>query len=225
MLIKNFNRAEVSMYFHSNVNPVFKHMKFVGIVVLMVLTAMSCSNHTTLKSVGTIDLDTMMVRVKPLIVLTIYRNEVLPEKYAEIHSTIAEEYADKANASNWLLGDYDGGIFHINQREYEKMVEKAASKSYNIAWEEIQYIAKNNVSKTDFPFGDIEDECANELIQYYFDTIENVDSRIVLSEPKLIKDEEKYATFIVTNTMTQTDYLIKLTDATDNDYFIEVSEK
>ena len=105
------------------------------------------------------------------------------------------------------------------------MVEKAASKSYNIAWEEIQYIAKNNVSKTDFPFGDIEDEYANELIQYYFDTIENVDSRIVLSEPKLIKDEEKYATFIVTNTMTQTDYLIKLTDATDNDYFIEVSEK
>ncbi len=104
------------------------------------------------------------------------------------------------------------------------MVEEAAQKVYSEAWEEIQYIAKNNFSKEDFPFGDIEDKYVSEFIEFYFDTAEDVDARVVLSEPVLVKNEDSYATFTVTNTMDQTDYLIKLTDADEENYYIEVSE-
>ena len=38
------------------------------------------------------------------------------------------------------------------------------------------------------------------------------------------KDEAKYATFTTTNTLDQTNYLIKLTNANDSIYNIEVSE-
>lgn len=198
---------------------------FIAVAAFVTLTAVSCGNQVTLKSVGTIDLDSMMVEAKPLIVLTIYQNDVLPEKYNEIRGKIAEKQAREANASNWLLGDYAGGIFHINQAEYEKMVEETTNKAYSEAWEEIQYLAKNNFTqKEEFPFGDIENEYVSEFIEFYYDTVEDVDARVVLSDPVLVKDEESYATFTVTNTMDQTEYLIKLTDADEENYYIEVSE-
>lgn len=198
---------------------------FIAVAAFVTLTAVSCGNQVTLKSVGTIDLDSMMVEAKPLIVLTIYQNDVLPEKYNEIRGKIAEKKAREANASNWLLGDYAGGIFHINQAEYEKMVEETTNKAYSEAWEEIQYLAKNNFTqKEEFPFGDIENEYVSEFIEFYYDTVEDVDARVVLSDPVLVKDEESYATFTVTNTMDQTEYLIKLTDADEENYYIEVSE-
>ena len=64
----------------------------------------------------------------------------------------------------------------------------------------------------------------SEFIEFYYDTVEDVDARVVLSDPVLVKDEESYATFTVTNTMDQTEYLIKLTDADEENYYIEVSE-
>lgn len=203
---------------------VINRMAFIAVAAFVAWTVVSCGNQVTLKSIGTVDLDSMMVEAKPLVILTIYQNDVLPEKYNEIRDRIAEEYARKANASNWLLGDYGGGMFHIDQEEYESMVEEAAQKVYSEAWEEIQYIAKNNFSKEDFPFGDIEDKYVSEFIEFYFDTAEDVDARVVLSEPVLVKNEDSYATFTVTNTMDQTDYLIKLTDADEENYYIEVSE-
>lgn len=223
-----FDGVQRYLYSRSSVGSIIKrkvrHCGFIGVFVFIVIAAMSCGNQMTLKSVGTIDLDSMMVEAKPLVILTIYQNDVLPEKYNEIRDRIAEEYARKANASNWLLGDYGGGMFHIDQEEYESMVEEAAQKVYSEAWEEIQYIAKNNFSKEDFPFGDIEDKYVSEFIEFYFDTAEDVDARVVLSEPVLVKNEDSYATFTVTNTMDQTDYLIKLTDADEENYYIEVSE-
>lgn len=224
-----FNGTQRYMYSRSTVGSIIKrkvkHCGFISVFLCVVIAAMSCGNQVTLKSVGTIDLDSMMVEAKPLIVLTIYQNDVLPEKYNEIRGKIAEKQAREANASNWLLGDYAGGIFHINQAEYEKMVEETTNKAYSEAWEEIQYLAKNNFTKKEeFPFGDIENEYVSEFIEFYYDTVEDVDARVVLSDPVLVKDEESYATFTVTNTMDQTEYLIKLTDADEENYYIEVSE-
>lgn len=227
MITEKFNNMGISVESSSNksfMKRAMNRMVFIAFVVFVAWTAVSCGNQMTLKSVGTIDLDSMMVEAKPLIILTIYQNDVLPEKYNEIRGRIAEEYARKANASNWLLGDYAGGMYHIDQAKYERMVEEAAQKVYSEAWEEIQYIAKNNFSKEEFPFGDIVDGYVCEFIEFYFDTAEDVDARVVLSKPVLVKDEESYATFTVTNTMDQTDYLIKLTEADEESYYIEVSE-
>lgn len=76
---------------------------------------------------------------------------------------------------------------------------------------------------------DIDDQYAKEFIEYYFETIDGVESRVVLSDPVLVKDEEGYATFTVTNTITNVDYLIRLADTDGSDvdgseYYIEVSE-
>lgn len=227
MGIEELRNMGIDVEFCSNkffMKRVINRMAFIAVAAFVAWTVVSCGNQVTLKSIGTVDLDSMMVEAKPLVILTIYQNDVLPEKYNEIRDRIAEEYARKANASNWLLGDYGGGMFHIDQEEYESMVEEAAQKVYSEAWEEIQYIAKNNFSKEDFPFGDIEDKYVSEFIEFYFDTAEDVDARVVLSEPVLVKNEDSYATFTVTNTMDQTDYLIKLTDADEENYYIEVSE-
>lgn len=227
MGIEELRNMGIDVEFCSNkffMKRVINRMAFIAVAAFVAWTVVSCGNQVTLKSIGTVDLDSMMVEAKPLVILTIYQNDVLPEKYNEIRGEIAEEYARNVNASNWLLGDYAGGMFHIDQTKYERMVEEAAQKVYSEAWEEIQYIAKNNFSKEDFPFGDIEDKYVSEFIEFYFDTAEDVDARVVLSEPVLVKNEDSYATFTVTNTMDQTDYLIKLTDADEENYYIEVSE-
>ncbi len=200
-----------------------KHLKFI-VAVTVLFAATSCGNRITLKSVGTIDLDTLMVEVKPLIVLTIYQNDMLPEIYSEVYSKVADEYATDANVYNWMIGDDLAGLIGIDQDSYEDIVEQTVNESYSIAWENIQYIVKNNISEADFPMGDIDDENAGTFIGYYFKTIEDVDARIMLSEPVLLKDEAKYATFSTTNTLAQTNYLIKLTNENDSIYNIEVSE-
>ena len=140
MITEKFNNMGINVESSSNksfMKRAMNRMVFIAFVVFVAWTAVSCGNQMTLKSVGTIDLDSMMVEAKPLIILTIYQNDVLPEKYNEIRGRIAEEYARKANASNWLLGDYAGGMFHIDQAKYERMVEEAAQKVYSEAWEEI----------------------------------------------------------------------------------------
>ena len=200
-----------------------KYLKFTAIAAIL-LAVTSCGNQITLKSVGTIDLDSLMVEVKPLVVLTIYQNDMLTDVYSEVYSKVADEYANEANAYNWLIGDDYAELFGIDQENYEDMVKQAVDESYNIAWENIQYIVKNNISEEDFPLGDIEDIYAGEFVSYYFQTIEDVDARIMLSEPVLLKDEAKYATFSTTNTLAQTNYLIKLTNENDSIYNIEVSE-
>ncbi len=200
-----------------------KYLKFI-VAVTVLFAATSCGNRITLKSVGTIDLDSLMVEVKPLVVLTIYQNDMLPEIYSEVYSEIADEYATDANVYNWMIGDDLAGLIGIDQDSYEDIVEQTVNESYSIAWENIQYIVKNNISEADFPMGDIDDENAGAFIGYYFKTIEDVDARIMLSEPVLLKDEAKYATFTTTNTLDQTNYLIKLTNANDSIYNIEVSE-
>ena len=200
-----------------------KYLKFI-VAVTVLFAATSCGNRITLKSVGTIDLDSLMVEVKPLVVLTIYQNDMLPEIYSEVYSKIADEYANDANVYNWMIGDDLAGLIGIDQDSYEDIVEQTVNESYSIAWENIQYIVKNNISEADFPMGDIDDEYAGTFIGYYFKTIEDVDARIMLSEPVLLKDEAKYATFSTTNTLAQTNYLIKLTNENDSIYNIEVSE-
>lgn len=200
-----------------------KHLKFI-VAVTVLFAATSCGNRITLKSVGTIDLDTLMVEVKPLVVLTIYQNDMLPDIYSEVYSEVADEYATDANVYNWMIGDDLAGLIGIDQDSYEDIVEQTVNESYSIAWENIQYIVKNNISEADFPMGDIDDEYAGTFIGYYFKTIEDVDARIMLSEPVLLKDEAKYATFSTTNTLAQTNYLIKLTNENDSIYNIEVSE-
>ena len=200
-----------------------KYLKFI-VAVTVLFAATSCGNRITLKSVGTIDLDSLMVEVKPLVVLTIYQNDMLPEIYSEVYSEIADEYATDANVYNWMIGDDLAGLIGIDQDSYEDIVEQTVNESYSIAWENIQYIVKNNISEADFPMGDIDDENAGAFIGYYFKTIEDVDARIMLSEPVLLKDEAKYATFTTTNTLDQTNYLIKLTNANDSIYNIEVSD-
>ena len=200
-----------------------KYLKFI-VAVTVLFAATSCGNRITLKSVGTIDLDSLMVEVKPLVVLTIYQNDMLPEIYSEVYSEIADEYATDANVYNWMIGDDLAGLIGIDQDSYEDIVEQTVNESYSIAWENIQYIVKNNISEADFPMGDIDDENAGAFIGYYFKTIEDVDARIMLSEPVLLKDEAKYATFTTTTTWDQTNYLIKLTNANDSIYNIEVSE-
>ena len=135
-----------------------------------------------------------MVEVKPLVVLTIYQNDMLPEIYSEVYSKVADEYATDANVYNWMIGDDLAGLIGIDQDSYEDIVEQTVNESYSIAWENIQYIVKNNISEADFPMGDIDDENAGAFIGYYFKTIEDVDARIMLSEPVLLKDEAKYAT-------------------------------
>lgn len=200
-----------------------KHLKFI-VAVTVLFAATSCGNWITLKSVGTIDLDSLMVEVKPLVVLTIYQNDMLPEIYSEVYSKVADEYATDANVYNWMIGDDLAGLIGIDQDSYEDIVEQTVNESYSIAWENIQYIVKNNISEADFPMGDIDDENAGAFIGYYFKTIEDVDARIMLSEPVLLKDEAKYATFSTTNTLSLTNYLIKLTNANDSLYNIEVSE-
>ncbi|MBO8447507.1 MAG: hypothetical protein IAC32_07180 [Bacteroidetes bacterium] len=181
-----------------------KKVKFVFIILVPFMLA-SCGNYVNLKSVGVIDLDSMMVEVEPLVILTIYQNELLPDKYDEIYQ---EAYA----TVGWLYryGEY------IREEEF--------NQSYYQAWEEIQSIAKNHWSEQDFPFGDIGNNVVLEFIQYYFDTISDVESRVALSEPVLVKDEEKYATFTVTNTMSSDQYLIRVTERNDSEYNIEVSE-
>lgn len=200
-----------------------EHLKFI-VAVTVLFAATSCGNWITLKSVGTIDLDSLMVEVKPLVVLTIYQNDMLPEIYSEVYSKVADEYATDANVYNWMIGDDLAGLIGIDQDSYEDIVEQTVNESYSIAWENIQYIVKNNISEADFPMGDIDDENAGAFIGYYFKTIEDVDARIMLSEPVLLKDEAKYATFSTTNTLSLTNYLIKLTNANDSLYNIEVSE-
>ncbi len=197
-------------------------------VFLTSLALVSCGNRVNLKSVGTIDLDSMMREVDPLVILTIYQNEVLPDKYQEVYSVVADEMADNANTYNWLIGD-ELDILGIDQDTYERGVEEMVNKSYSIAWENIQYIVNNHVLKEDFPMEDIDDQYAKEFIEYYFETIDGVESRVVLSDPVLVKDEEGYATFTVTNTITNVDYLIRLADTDGSDvdgseYYIEVSE-
>ena len=200
-----------------------KSIKFISTIAIMSLLV-SCGNTVTLKSVGTIDLDSMLVDVEPLIVLTVYQNELLPEKYADIQSEIADEYADNFNAYNWLIGDYADGLFQVDQDNYEDAVAEATKKAYDTAWEEIQYIVNNNISESNFPMSDINDKYVSEFIEYYFQTIGNVEAKIALSKPILVKDEEEYATFTVTNTLSTSNYLIKLTNQNDSTYNIEVSE-
>lgn len=195
-------------------------VKVLVAAILTSLAVVSCGNRISLKSVGVIDLDSMMVEVEPLVILTIYQNDVLPDKYQEVYSVVADEMADEANAHNWFWGD----DLAIDQDTYEDMVDETVNNSYSIAWENIQYIVNNHISKEDFPMGDIDDKYALEFIQYYFDTVDGVESRIMLGEPVLMKDEDNYATFTVTNTITYTDYLIRLTDKDDSEYYIEISE-
>ncbi len=83
------------------------------------LALVSCGNRVNLKSVGTIDLDSMMREVEPLVILTIYQNEVLPDKYQEVYSVVADEMADNANTYNWLIGD-ELDILGIDQDTYER---------------------------------------------------------------------------------------------------------
>lgn len=144
----------------------------------------SCGNRCRLKSVGVIDLDEMMADIEQLVVLTIYQNELLPEKFNELYSAV------------------------MKKRD----------------WENIKYIAMNNIPILDFHMGDIDDEYAPQFIEYYYETAEDVLARVVLGEPNLIKDEATYATFIVENTMTATSYLVRLSPKEDSEYNIEVSE-
>ena len=201
-------------------NALKQSVKVLVAAILTSLSVVSCGNRISLKYVGVIDLDSMMVEVEPLVILTIYQNDVLPDKYQEVYSVVADEMADEANAHNWFWGD----DLAIDQDTYEDMVDETVNNSYSIAWENIQYIVNNHISKEDFPMGDIDDKYALEFIQYYFDTVDGVESRIMLGEPVLMKDEDNYATFTVTNTITYTDYLIRLTDKDDSEYYIEVSE-
>ena len=99
-----------------------KYLKFI-VAVTVLFAATSCGNRITLKSVGTIDLDSLMVEVKPLVVLTIYQNDMLPEIYSEVYSEIADEYATDANVYNWMIGDDLAGLIGIDQDSYEDIVE------------------------------------------------------------------------------------------------------
>ena len=121
-----------------------------------------------------------------------------------------------------MQGYYD--MEYAQEKALDEVLVEEFNKLYKQAWEEIQYIANNHVSEQDFPFSDIDNEYVLAFIQYYFDTISDVESRISLSEPVLMKDEEKYATSTVTNTMSFDQYLIRLTKRNDTEYNIEVSE-
>ena len=67
-----------------------KKVKFVFIILVPLMLA-SCGNYVSLKSVGVIDLDSMMIEVEPLVILTIYQNELLPDKYEDLYQ---EGYQD-----------------------------------------------------------------------------------------------------------------------------------
>lgn len=220
-----------------------KNVKFVFVILVPLMLA-SCGNYVNLKSVGVIDLDSMMVEVEPLVILTIYQNELLPDKYEEIYKEgcqaiyleafkegkqdqldqrAGEKFLEIIKKDGVLLqGYYD--MEYAQEQALDEVLVEEFNKLYNQAWEEIQYIANNHVSEQDFPFSDIDNEYVLAFIQYYFDTISEVESRVVLSEPVLMKDEEKYATFTVTNTMSYDQYLIKLTPMDGDEYYIELSE-
>lgn len=216
-----------------------KNVKFVFVILVPLMLA-SCGNYVNLKSVGVIDLDSMMVEVEPLVILTIYQNELLPDKYEEIYKegyrdiyleAFQDNRLDQMVKDQWLKKGsailYDAVLYgyeYDTEQILDEAIKEEFDKLYNQAWEEIQYIANNHVSEQDFPFSDIDNKIVLEFIQYYFDTISEVESRVVLSEPVLMKDEEKYATFTVTNTMSYDQYLIKLTPMDGDEYYIELSE-
>lgn len=180
----------------------------------------SCGNRCRLKSVGVIDLDEMMADVEQLVVLTIYQNELLPEKFNELYSAVMK----KRDEENRLFDYFVGDIALLDRSAYKSQVYNEMSESYVLAWENIKYIALNNIPILDFHMGDIDDEYAPQFIEYYYETAEDVLARVVLGEPNLIKDEATYATFIVENTMTATSYLVRLSPKEDSEYNIEVSE-
>ena len=216
-----------------------KKVKFVFIILVPLMLA-SCGNYVSLKSVGVIDLDSMMIEVEPLVILTIYQNELLPDKYEDLYQEGYQDIFQEAfqedrldqmvadqlqkNGRTMLFDAVLYGYEYDTEQILDEAIKEEFNKLYNQAWEEIQYIANNHVSEQDFPFSDIDNKIVLEFIQYYFDTISEVDSRVVLSEPVLMKDEEKYATFTVTNTMSYDQYLIRLTPMDGDEYYIELSE-
>lgn len=176
------------------------------------------------KSIGLVNIDTMMVKVEPLVILAMYQNDILPEKFEDVYTTVSEKGLPGANLYNMLLGDID--LLALDQDTYNNMVYEKVYNSYIIAWENIEYIVRNRITENDFHMGDVDDEYAPEFIEYFFDTIASVESRVALSEPVLVKDEENYATLTVMNTMTNVKYLIRLSpmENSDSEYYIEVSE-
>ena len=216
-----------------------KKVKFVFIILVPLMLA-SCGNYVSLKSVGVIDLDSMMIEVEPLVILTIYQNELLPDKYEDLYQEGYQDIFQEAfqedrldqmvadqlqkNGRTMLFDAVLYGYEYDTEQILDEAIKEEFNKLYNQAWEEIQYIANNRVSEQDFPFSDIDNKIVLEFIQYYFDTISEVESRVVLSEPVLMKDEEKYATFTVTNTMSYDQYLIRLTPMDGDEYYIELSE-
>lgn len=193
-------------------------------VLLLTGLTTSCENYMKLKSIGLINVDTLMVEVEPLVILTMYQNTILPEKFEEVYAAVSKENVFGANFYNMLVEDMD--LLSLDQDTYDDIIYETVHNSYVIAWENIEYIVFNHITEEEFHMGDVDDEYAPEFIKYFFETITSVESRVVLGEPVIVKDEEEYATLMVMNTLTGENYFIRLSpmEGSEAEYYIEVSE-
>ena len=103
-----------------------KHLKFI-VAVTVLFAATSCGNWITLKSVGTIDLDSLMVEVKPLVVLTIYQNDMLPEIYSEVYSKVAESLLS-ASVTETMVAD----ICRFFDEYYMSITRSSVAERFNV---------------------------------------------------------------------------------------------